>query len=58
MSDGAGALGLFKDVFLKQDQIVTFDSDQSNDFLIVYKGQVQYYELGKSIADLAKKVVK
>jgi len=40
-----------KNVFLKKDQTMSFDSNQSNDFLIVYKGQVQYFELGKPLAD-------
>ncbi len=40
-----------KSVFLKKDQIVSFESDKRNDFLIVYKGQVQYFEFGKPLVD-------
>lgn len=40
-----------KNVFLRKDQIAPFDRDQSNDFQIVYKGQVQFFELGKPRAD-------
>ncbi len=38
-------------IFLKQDQVLSSDIDQANDFLLVYKGQVQYFEFGKNISD-------
>lgn len=36
-----------RNVFLKKDQIIPIDNEQGKDFWMVYKGQVNYYELGK-----------
>ncbi len=40
-----------KNVFLKRDQVLSLDIDQSKDFLLVYKGHVQYFEFGNMVAD-------
>lgn len=39
-----------QNIFLKRDQVVPMDEGHSNDFLIVYKGQVQYFEHGQPVA--------
>jgi ATP:ADP antiporter, AAA family len=38
-------------VFLKRDQVMPLDGDYQNDFLIIYSGQVQYFEKGGLVAD-------
>ncbi|MEQ1588493.1 MAG: HEAT repeat domain-containing protein [Cyclobacteriaceae bacterium] len=40
-----------KTVMLTKDQFLAIDEKQNNDFYIIYKGEVQYYEKSKYIAD-------
>ena len=42
---------LSRNIFLKKDQIMPLEKDQSRDFLMVYKGQIQYFEFGQIITD-------
>jgi len=42
---------LSKNVFLKNDQTLPMNSENASDFMMVYKGQVQYYESGKHVTD-------
>jgi len=40
-----------KTVMLSKDQFLAIDEKQNNDFYIIYKGEVQYYEKSKYITD-------
>lgn len=40
-----------KTILLSKDQFLAIDEKQNNDFYIIFKGEVQYYEKSKYVAD-------
>lgn len=43
-----------KNVFLAKDQIMPLDNEESKNFLMVYNGHIQYFEMGQHVTDFRR----